>query len=136
LIRVVVDTNVLVSGLLSENGPPGQIVDLIIAAELQPLLDRRILSEYTRVLRRPELDLPAEAVTQLLHAIDDTGMLITPMPWPHKLPDASDEPFLAVAQAGVALSLVTGNLKHYPERFRQGVQVLSPREFIELLRKQ
>ena len=53
MIRVVLDTNVLVSGLLSEHGPPGLIVDLVFAGELALVYDARLLAEYRDVLVRP-----------------------------------------------------------------------------------
>ena len=52
---IVLDTNVLVSGIINPHGPPGRIVDLLRAGELRLAVDDRILSEYTDVLRRPRL---------------------------------------------------------------------------------
>jgi uncharacterized protein len=54
-MRVVVDTNVLVSGVLNR-GPPGRIVDAIVAETFTVLYDDRILGEYRDVLARPVLD--------------------------------------------------------------------------------
>lgn len=56
-----------------------------------------------------------------------------PPPWPVALPDPDDEPFLAVA-AATASVLVTGNLRHFPVATRQGIAVLTPREFVDRLR--
>lgn len=132
-MRIVLDTNVLVAGLLSEAGPPGWIVDLVLSGDLELVFDNRILGEYRDVLARPELRLPEEPVAQFLAALERFGVPITAPPWPHPLPDPDDEPFLAVAGAARAV-LVTGNLRHYPERIRAGVRVLSPRQFMDLLR--
>ena len=55
MIRIVLDTNVLVAGLLSDKGPPGQIVDLIIIGEIEIACDSRILAEYRDVVERPKL---------------------------------------------------------------------------------
>jgi predicted nucleic acid-binding protein len=54
----------------------------------------------------------------------------------HPLPDSGDQPFLEVAVAGQAVSLVTGNHAHYPPNLRQGVKVLSPSEFLNFYRRQ
>ena len=131
--RFVVDTNVLVSGILSEHGPPGWIVDLVAAGELRAVYDSRILAEYREVLVRPELSLNATRVESVLAVIRDLGVLVTPLPWPKPLPDLDDEPFLACAGAA-AVPLVTGNLRHFPEAYRIDVLVLSPREFLDFLR--
>lgn len=133
-MRVVVDSNVLVSGLLSESGPPGQIVVLLFQGELEPVLSAKILAEYAEVLSRPKFDFEPSERDRLLSVIEDFGFMVEPVPWPMKLPDADDEPFLAAAALAEA-SLITGNLRHYPKRTRRGVAVLSPREFIERWRR-
>jgi predicted nucleic acid-binding protein len=51
---------------------------------------------------------------------------------PFGLPDPEDEPFLAVALAGAADCLVTGNLADYPEEKRRGCAVVSPAEFMRM----
>ena len=131
--RVVLDTNVIVSGILSEHGPPGWIVDLVAAAELAVVYDVRILSEYRDVLTRSRLKLNATRVQFLLDIISANGIPVTPMPWRVPLPDPDDEPFLACAKM-VSAPLVTGNLRHYPEQSRFAVTVLTPRQFLDKLR--
>ena len=132
-MRVVLDTNVLVSGLLSENGPPGWIVDLVLSGDLEPVVDNRILAEYRDVLARPELKLPKDFVARLLECLERISLNVTAPPWKQALPDPDDEPFLAVAGHTDSI-LVTGNLKHYPPKARGGVRVLLPGEFLEGLR--
>lgn len=134
MIRIVLDTNVLVAGILSEQGPPGWILDLVAARELSVAYDSRVLAEYREVLARPELGLEPGRVEQLLSAIVDHGILVTPLPWPHSLPDPDDEPFLATAHAADVV-LVTGNTRHFPASARGDVVVATPREFIDGLRR-
>jgi putative PIN family toxin of toxin-antitoxin system len=133
MMRLVLDTNVVVAGLLSEAGPPGLILDLVLSGDLQLTLDNPILREYRDALGRPELDLPGGPVAQFLAAVELFGELITALQWSQPLPDADDEAFLAVAGAVHAI-LVTGNIRHFPDRIRAGVRVLSPRQFIDFLR--
>ena len=133
MVRAVLDTNVVVSGILSEHGPPGWIVDLVAAGELAAVYDARILAEYRDVLTRSRLNLNATRVQLLLDVVQDTGIPVTPMPWQAPLPDPDDEPFIACAKMAVA-PLVTGNLRHYPEQLRFEVIVLSPRQFLDTLR--
>lgn len=136
MIRIVLDTNVLVSGLLSEQGPPGQIVDLILAGDLIVLHDPRILSEYREVVARPELGIAPLLAGEVLRYLHENGEALTAGPWPHALPDPDDEPFFAVAHAGHAAGLVTGNLRHSPASSRAGVRLWSPRELLRWLSQQ
>jgi len=77
LIRLVLDTNVLVSGLLSEHGPPGLIVDLVFAGELVVVYDARLLAEYRDVFARPELKINSADAQEILRTIEDTGEMVT-----------------------------------------------------------
>lgn len=130
-VRVTVDTNVLVSGLLSATGRPGRIVDLIVVGRLSVLYDDRILGEYEDVLRRPLFDFDPREVQMVVAQIRAQGELITPEPLGVVLPDADDLPFLEVATAGAAKALITGNPKHYkPTRGAHTVQIKSPRDFV------
>ena len=133
MIRAVLDTNVIVSGILSEQGPPGWIVDLVAAGELAAVYDARILAEYRDVLTRSRLNLNATRVQLLLDIIQNSGIPVTPMPWQAPLPDPADEAFIACAKMAVA-PLATGNLRHYPEHLRFDVIVLTPRQFLDKLR--
>lgn len=129
-MRVVVDTNVLVSGVLSAGGPPGCIVESIVVGDLQPILDRAILAEYEEVLEREEFRKARIRTSEILAAVTESGLIVSAPPWAFKLPDPDDAPFLAVA-AFAECALVTGNLRHFPARSRGRVTVLSPRQFLE-----
>lgn len=127
---VVLDTNVLVAGLLSPFGPCGEIVRMLSAEDIRLCLDARILSEYDEVLHRPRFGFHPEHVHVLLAHIRYTGLVVSTRPLASPLPDVDDEPFLQVALAGDAVCLVTGNARHFPEPLRAGVRVLSPAEFL------
>jgi putative PIN family toxin of toxin-antitoxin system len=133
-LRVVLDTNVLVSGLLSPFGPPGEIARLVSSGSVVVCLDARIYAEYAAVLSRPAFDFAPDAVAALLDYIDFRGEIVAARPLTIRLPDPDDEPFLEVAIACGAECLVTGNLRHYPSAVRAGVLVLSPAEFLERVR--
>ena len=130
MIRVVLDTNVVVSGLLSPSGPPGRIVDLVTHDLIQLIYSDEILSEYTEVLHRPQLKLSKDLVDVFLADIRRRDMVVAAAPWPVEVPDPTDAVFLEVAAAGDAV-LVTGNLKHYPASIRLGVEVLTPRVYVD-----
>ena len=133
-MRIVLDTNVLLSGLLSPSGPPGNIVRLMTSGAVRICNDARILVEYRQVLLRPTFHFAEIQVDSLLVQLEADGELVAALPLVERLPDPDDEVFLEVALTGNVHCLVTGNLRHYPQRHRQGVQVVSPRKFLELFR--
>lgn len=130
-MRIVVDTNVLVSGLLSPFGPPGVVVAQIVSGSVSLCYDGRILAEYADVLRRETFPFSETSVAALLGAIQANGELTYAAPTPVRLPDPTDEPFLEVAGASLVDYLVTGNVRHFPESARQGVRIVSPRDFVD-----
>ena len=135
-MKIVLDTNVLVSGLLTPFGPSGEIVRMVFSGELILCIDARILSEYKDVLHRPKFAFNDDHVNILLEFIRQYGQFISSLPLKNRLPDPDDEPFLEVAVAGQAVSLVTGNAVHFPSPLREGVRVLSPSKFVAFYRKQ
>lgn len=135
-MNIVLDTNVLVAGLLSPFGPCGEIVRMVSSGELTLCLDARIITEYSEVLKRPKFRFADNKVEALLDFVVLRGRTVASSPLRIPLPDPADESFLEVAIAGQAACLVTGNRVHFPARLRQRVIVLSPREFLDRYRKQ
>lgn len=134
-MKVVVDTNVLVAGLLSPYGPPGEIVMMVASGHLVLGFDARILHEYAEVLHRPKFRFPVDLIETLLEQIRSEGEVIASVPQPIELPDPDDQSFLEVALAGHARCLITGNIKHFPTKNRRGLKVLTPAKFIEFYRE-
>jgi putative PIN family toxin of toxin-antitoxin system len=133
-LRIVLDTNVVVSGLLSPFGAPGMVLRLVSDEAVALCLDARVIAEYATVLSRPGFDIDQADVASLLDAVVRTGEMAASAPLARRLPHAADEPFLEVAIAARADCLVTGNTRHYPENARAGVAVLTPAAFIEQYR--
>jgi putative PIN family toxin of toxin-antitoxin system len=132
-VRIVLDTNILVSGLLSPAGPPGRILDLVAAEQLSVLYDDRIIAEYRDVLTRPRLRIEPWPAKAFLELIEERGLLISAPPLSVELPDPDDVPFVEVAEAGGAAFLVTGNERHFkPTRGQSLVPVVSPAVFLTL----
>lgn len=134
-MRIVLDTNVLVSGLLIPYGPPGEIVRMASSGAITLCLDARILAEYAEVLSRPKFGFKSDAVEALLDQFAHAGWTIASEPLQRPLPDTDDEPFLAVALSGTADALVTGNRAHFPAERCGDVVVLTPTEFVKRYRK-
>lgn len=133
-MKIVIDTNVLVSGLLSPSGPSGEIVRMVASGILELCYDARILSEYRNVLLRPKFSFDQDHVNALLDQIKTCGRVVAVEPLTKRLPDPKDEPFLEAALAEKIQCLVTRNLKHYPAKKREGMLVVPPEEFLEIYR--
>jgi putative PIN family toxin of toxin-antitoxin system len=129
-MNIVLDTNVLVAGLLAPFGPCGEVVRMVSSGDLTLSYDARIILEYSEVLHRQKFRFDENRVSALLDYIAHHGKKTAPSPLTGALPDGDDEPFLEVAVAGRAACLVTGNRAHFPAKSRQGVKVISPREFL------
>ena len=130
-MRAVVDTNVLVSGLISSQGAPAKILDLIMGHVLTLVVDDRIMAEYWDVLNRRYFDryfnaLERTAVLEFLTVFSEKAIPCVAIP---RLSDPGDIPFLEVAlSAGVPL--VTGNKKHFVCPPGKAVQIYAPGEFL------
>ena len=133
---IVIDTNVLVAGLLSPFGACGEIVRMVSAGELTLFFDGRILSEYNEVLRRPRFGFEEEKADAFLDYIVYRGRAVAPSPLSHSLPDPDDEPFLEVTLASQAVCLVTGNQKHFTAERCKGAKVISPNDFLIFFKNQ
>lgn len=135
-MNIVLDTNVLVSGLLTPFGPCGEIVRMVSSGELTLSLDARTLVEYQEVLDRPKFKFDKDKVAALLDHIEHRGVTVASSPLRQPLPDIDDEPFLEVAIAARAICIVTGNQVHFPTELCQGVMVLSPSDFLAFYKRQ
>jgi len=130
-MRIVLDTNVLVSGLLNPDGAPGRVVDLILGGLHHVLYDDRIIAEYLDVLARPQLKISHDLAKAVIGYIRLSGERVTAIPLPEDaLPDPEDVAFLEVAISGEADILVTGNARHFPPQKRRGVKIESPAVFL------
>jgi len=129
---VVLDTNVIVSGLMNEAGKPGRIIDLALENRFQVAFDDRILGEYEDVLARPELRIrPARARAVIAH-IELVGERIEAETLSADgFQDADDLPFAEVFISSNAQALVTGNLRHFAPLVERGLAVCSPTQFLE-----
>lgn len=134
-MKIVLDTNVIVSGLLQPLGNPAKVLTLALAGAVRFCHDKRMLAEYAEVLARPRFKFDERMVREVLAKFDADGQSVNATGQRDlDLPDADDEPFLAVALTASADYLVTGNLADYPAEKRRGCAVISPAEFMEVWR--
>ncbi len=127
-MKIVLDTNVLISGILSPGGNPSSILNLIINKRLILLADTRILTEYEEVLKRPKFQFRSEWIKSLMDFIRNECELIIPDPSDTMFLDPDDRMFWEVAWTGKALYIVTGNKRHFPE----DPIVVTPAEFLNI----
>lgn len=131
MVDIVLDTNVLVSGLMNAATPPGRIVDGLRADEIRLCFDDRIFAEYYEVFTRPELARwihPTDADAILDH-IQHSARRVDGSATIEGLPDPDDAPFAEVARLA-AVPLVTGNVRHFPRDIAGAIIVLTPREYL------
>lgn len=130
-MRIVLDTNVLVSATLNPHGIPGRILDGLLSGEYKLVVDDRILDEYRDVLSRSRFNFMDYYVNNLLEFFYHEAEHETAAPFPLDLRDPNDKPFLEVAIQGKVDALITGNLKDFPRSPFLGIKILSPAEFLK-----
>lgn len=128
----ILDTNVLVSAVISRSGYPYEILRLVQTGNVIPIFDKRMLSEYQEVFHYEKLKLAEETINATLSIIINNGLFIHDVQKAkEEFVDKSDIPFFEVQESSEEFDsvLVTGNLKHYPEQR----YIITPKEFILLL---
>lgn len=134
---VVINTNVLVSALITRNesSPTVRILRFLADGKIVPVYSDEIVREYGEVLRREKFKLPERIIKNLLNDITDNGLKITEIQEVgEEMSDPKDVVFYAVtlsAQDKDAF-LVTGNGRHFPEK----PFVVTPSELVEILKEE
>jgi putative PIN family toxin of toxin-antitoxin system len=131
-LRLVIDTNIIVSAALKPDGLQRTVVLLAITKPARLYVSAGILAEYRDVLSRPELRIRKGLRQQLLQLIRNHSHLVAPARSLHIAKDPDDNIFLECAEAAGADYLVTGNLRHFPKFWRK-TKVITPREFLSLV---
>jgi putative PIN family toxin of toxin-antitoxin system len=114
MIRVVLDTNIIVSALLQPLGPPARIYVLALGGAIQLCVSAKTYAEYEEVISRPRFQRSQDDIACTLQAIREKGFWVRPAESVRVCADPDDDVFLERAQAAQADYLVTGNLKHFP----------------------
>ena len=129
MIKVVIDTNIIVSALLSPFGSPARVLDHVFNGTVTVYYDSRIIAEYQEVLRRPKFNFDQSIVKHIINFILHVGMPILPIQSSVHFSDEGDIKFYEVAESANAY-LVTGNVKHFP----QDPIIKTPQDFLALLK--
>lgn len=131
MFTAVYDTNVVVSGLISDKGIPALLLDLAFNKQVPLFVSLEVFDEYERVVSRPKLRIPKTHREAVLKKLRSLANWVEPRQRVTVAVDADDNRFLECAAAGEADFLVTGNLRHFPKTFR-GTRIVSPRQFFEI----
>jgi putative PIN family toxin of toxin-antitoxin system len=130
-LRLVIDTNVLVSAALKPESLQRTTFLLAITKPARLYVSRPILEEYVGVLSRPELHIRKGLRLQLLQLIKNHSHIVVPSRRLEVASDPDDDMFLECADKAGADYLITGNQKHFP-RYWKKTKIITPREFISL----
>ncbi len=135
-MRIVVDTNVLVSAFITPFGTSARIVDLLLAGKLTAILDDRIFAEYREVLFRPRFLFNQDKVEFVLDYLHAEGDFISARALNIVIPDMDDLMFVEVASTPPQSAIVTGNRKDFPPQVMKklAVVVCDPGELLKLLK--
>lgn len=131
-LRLVLDTNIVVSAALKPDGLQRTVVVLALTKPARWYLTEAILDEYREVLARPELRIRKGQRAQLMRLIGNRTHLVRPARALHETPDPDDNMFLECADAARADYLVTGNQRHFPA-FWKRTKVITSRELIAVV---
>jgi putative PIN family toxin of toxin-antitoxin system len=130
-LRLVLDTNVIVSAALQEDGLPRTVFTIATTRPCRLYVSQSVLDEYAEVLSRAEFDIPRGQRMRLLQLIKNRSFLVSAHRRLEVAVDPDDNRFIECADAARADYLVTGNRRHFPG-FWKGTKIISPREFIEI----
>lgn len=131
-LRLVLDTNIIVSAALKPDGLQRTVLLLAMTRPARLYVSAPILSEYRVVLSRHELDIPKGLRLQFLQRIEDSSRPVSPLRRLRVTSDPDDNIFLECADAAHADYLVTGNQRHFPKFWKQ-TKIVTSREFITLI---
>ena len=136
--RVVLDTNVFVSGGTISVGPPSQIINHWRNQDFVMVVSPQLLTEYEEVLSRPSVmkftGLTPKENAQYIQEVADRAYITSGrLTLDVLINDPDDNMVLACAEEGAATHLVTGNGKDFPFTDYKGIQILTPREFLTIL---
>ena len=131
-LRLVIDTNVVVSAALKPEGLQRTVLLLAMTKPVRWYVSDPILSEYTTVLARPELKIRKTLRQQLLRLIKNHAHVVTPSRLVQVTPDPADNIFVECADRARADYLITGNQRHFP-KFWKNTKIITSCEFLSVI---
>ena len=130
-MRVVLDTNILISACMKTGGLEARLVELAIAGSIELYVTKEVMGEYVDVLNRRKFVTWRETGLKLLESLARVATFVHPSKRVEAAKDPDDNRFLECAEAAGAEYLVTGNLRHYPAEWG-GAKIVNARGFFDL----
>lgn len=133
-MRIVLDTNIIISGLLSETGPPGLLLKLWLEGKFELLISKAQLGELSRVFEYKKIRerIPPEQAADLLGHIDALAVVIDPLPSIRLSPDPDDNAILATAIESQADFIVSGDKTDLLSlKKAEGIPIITARQAIK-----
>ncbi len=130
-LRLVIDTNVLISAALKPTGLQRTVLLLATTKPARLYVSAPILDEYKEVLARPELRIRRGLQLQLMRLLKSRSQTVSPTRHLDVTSDSDDNIFVECADASGADYLITGNQRHFPKYWKK-TKVITAREFITL----
>jgi putative PIN family toxin of toxin-antitoxin system len=131
-LRLVIDTNVVVSAALKPEGLQRTVLLLAMTKSVRWYVSEAILAEYALVLSRPELKIRRSSRQQLLQLIKNHARVVVPSRMAQITSDPDGNIFVECADAAHADYLVTGNQRHFP-KFWKNTKIISSTEFLSVI---
>ena len=131
-LRLVIDTNVVVSAALKPEGLQRTVLLLAMTKSVRWYVSEAIVTEYALVLARPELKIRRSSRQQLLQLIKNHARVVVPSRMAQITSDPDDNIFVECADAAHADYLVTGNQRHFP-KFWKNTKIISSTEFLSVI---
>ena len=134
MIYAVIDTNVIVSALLTHNPytATAKVLDYMIGGKIRPIYSEDIIIEYKNVLYRAKFHFTESQIEPVMELIQKHGIHADRIPYDGTMPDEKDRPFYEVSLSYDDSFLVTGNIKHFPVT----PKVVTPAQIIAILEKE
>lgn len=137
-MRLVIDTNVLISALLADTSLPAHLIVLWRQGRFDLLTCAGQLDELRRVTRYPKIRerLAPALAGRLINELRDLAVVVDDRPIVSVSPDPNDDYLLAIAAAGAADFLVTGDKRDLLAlRLYEGTKIVTVRDFLALHRR-
>ena len=131
-LRLVIDTNVVVSAALKPEGLQRTVLLLAMTKSVRWYVSEAIVAEYALVLARPELKIRRSSRQQLLQLIKNHARVVVPSRMAQITSDPDDNIFVECADGAHADYLVTGNQRHFP-RFWKNTKIIRSTEFLSII---
>jgi len=134
-IKVVIDTNVIISAILF-GGIPGELISLWKSSRIKPLASKEIIDEYIKVFAYPKFELSEVEINYILYfeILPYFNIVETKLGRVIVKKDPSDDKFIHCAKAGEARLIISGDRHLLALRKYQNIKILTPFQFLKEFR--